>query len=314
MRLHRIFRWLLFIAACVCHLDLITAVASQRATVLVTGATGRTGAQLYHQLRSLNDDAGGFRVRGLVRNATKARERLGCSRCDASEGIYYGDVTNPSTLAAAFSNVDAVVILTGSFPIQLPNGTFVYPEGGTPRDVDYLGTNNQVRAAVSAQTVKHIVFVSSMGTATPGGFLDLIANGHDLSYKLNAEAYLMQTSAASMARSIPLDFTIVKPSGLLPATGAPTNATFVIGHSDCLPACPSGNASSCKRISRDDLASFLAKTVTGSDLFRNARFDLSSDPAKAIPSNLKRDWGLLSKQSQDLNHPPGMGCPINVLL
>merc|ERR1719282_890853 len=56
--------------------------------VLVTGATGGTGAALYLQLK-----ARGVGVRAFVRNATKAREVLGCERCDASEGIFVGDIS-----------------------------------------------------------------------------------------------------------------------------------------------------------------------------------------------------------------------------
>jgi uncharacterized protein YbjT (DUF2867 family) len=277
------------------------ALASPPGAVLITGATGRTGSALYHQLRG----AGAPKVRALIRNVTKARARLGCDRCDASEGIYVGDVTDPGSLVEAFDGVETAVILTGSFPVKLPNGTQVYPKGGTPRDIDYLGTNNQVIVAVRAG-VGRLVLVSSMGTTSPGNYLDLLDDGYVLSYKLNAEAYLMQTAASLQGSSTPLDYSIVKPSGLTPAVGAPTNASYVIGHSDCLMACPSGE-SSCGTISRDDLAHVLAKTVT-LGLFRNTRYDLSSDPKKTVG---ERNWSILSKRAQDVNFPGGeMGCSV----
>ena len=282
-----------------CHFA-VGASASPPGAVLITGATGRTGSSLYHQLRGV----GAPKVRALVRNVTKARARLGCDLCDESEGIYVGDVTDPRSLVEAFDGVETVVILTGSFPVKLPNGTMVYPEGGTPRDIDYLGTNNQVVEAVKAG-LKRVVLVSSMGTTSPGNYLDLLDDGYVLSYKLNAEAYLMQTAASLQGSSTPLDYSIVKPSGLTPAVGAPTNASYVIGHSDCLMACPSGG-SMCGTISRDDLARVLAKTVT-LGLVRSTRYDISSDPKKAVSEH---DWSLLSQQAQNMNFPGKMGCSI----
>jgi dipeptidase len=271
----------------------------KKKVVLVTGATGRTGSALYKQLQSFHSV---LSVRGLVRNTTKAREVLGCQLCDRSEGIFVGDVTKASTLGSAFANVDTVVILTGSFPIQLKNGTFIYEKGATPRDVDYLGSNNQVLASLSAKTVQQIILVSSMGTTHPGSFLDLLGNGFGLSYKLNAEMYLMQTSIASN-----IDFTIVKPSGLLPTTEqGPTNATYLIGHSDCLPEC--SKIGSCMAIARNDLANVLTISVVNSSLFLNTRFDLSSDIK--VPITKTRDWNMISKHIRNTTYPPRMGCDI----
>jgi uncharacterized protein YbjT (DUF2867 family) len=73
--------------------------AAPATTVLVTGASGQTGSILYKLLRATP----GFSVRAMVRNTTKARAALGCDKCDPSEGIYTGDVTNVTTLTAAFA-------------------------------------------------------------------------------------------------------------------------------------------------------------------------------------------------------------------
>jgi hypothetical protein len=254
-------------------------------TVLITGATGRTGTALYQQLKT----SPAICLRGLVRNISKARERLGCNKCDASEGIYVGDVTKIKTLASAFENVNVVVIITGSYPIQLKNGSFVYPTGGTPREVDYLGTNNQVITSVQAKTVQRIVLVSSMGTTTPGSFLDLLGNGYALSYKLNAEVNLIQS-----CQEFSMSYTIVKPSGLLPATGHETNSSYLIGHSDRL-ACLE-----CMNISRSDVANVLYKMVTNLSLFQNTRFDISSNPSIDVSH---RDWNKLSKQAANIEYP-----------
>lgn len=52
-------------------------------------------------------------VRGLVRNATKAKEILSCGECTATEGIFEGDVTVPASLPEAFDGVRQLVVLTG---------------------------------------------------------------------------------------------------------------------------------------------------------------------------------------------------------
>jgi uncharacterized protein YbjT (DUF2867 family) len=60
-----------------------------------------------------------FQVRALVRNATKAKELLPCGDCGTEDGVFVGDVTDPSSLTAAFEGARRLVILTGaslSFP------------------------------------------------------------------------------------------------------------------------------------------------------------------------------------------------------
>merc|ERR1712232_533 len=80
--------------------------------VVVTGATGRTGALVYKALK-----AKGVPVRGFVRNATKAKELLGCSKCDASEGIFVGDITDAASLNAPMQGAGSLVIATSAVPI-----------------------------------------------------------------------------------------------------------------------------------------------------------------------------------------------------
>ena len=71
-------------------------------SVLVTGAAGRTGELLYAYLKA---DPRIGQVRALVYGSgtgspaerQKAKAALNCSACDASEGIFYGDVTVPSS-------------------------------------------------------------------------------------------------------------------------------------------------------------------------------------------------------------------------
>jgi len=105
-------------------------------SVLVTGATGRTGKLLYLQLKARND----MDVKALVRASDgakdKARAALNCTKCDASEGIFYGDVTIPSSLTAPMAGVDTLAICVGvgeSF-----NKTLM-------KAVEFIGVENQVQ-------------------------------------------------------------------------------------------------------------------------------------------------------------------------
>jgi nucleoside-diphosphate-sugar epimerase len=56
------------------------AVAETR-TILVTGATGRTGSIIYKQLAATP----GVRVRAFVTSREDAKAKLNCTACDASE-------------------------------------------------------------------------------------------------------------------------------------------------------------------------------------------------------------------------------------
>ena len=105
-------------------------------TVLVTGATGRTGKLLFAQLKAQSNIT---EVRALVRsssNATnKARAALNCTKCDASEGVFYGDVTIPSTLVEPMAGVDTLAITVGAAPFSR-NETLI-------KAVEFTGVENQ---------------------------------------------------------------------------------------------------------------------------------------------------------------------------
>ena len=53
-----------------------------------------------------------LKVRGLVRSAAKAQEKLSCGECTPADGIYEGDVTKPDTLVDAMAGAKQLVILT----------------------------------------------------------------------------------------------------------------------------------------------------------------------------------------------------------
>jgi len=164
-------------------------------SVLVTGATGRTGSLLYQQLKA---DGRITFVRALVRNATKAKEVLGCDKCDASEGIYVGDVTKPDSLLDASRGVDTLAIAAG-----VGGGASV----PTMKAVEFVGVENQVSALALVNNATlpmlRVVLCSSMGTTDPDP--KPFEGGAVLFWKLNAEAFLGTSGLAS---------TIIKPCGL----------------------------------------------------------------------------------------------------
>lgn len=248
------------------------------AVVLVSGATGRTGSLAYAALAA-RAGAAPLSTRALVRNATKAREVLGCGACTAAEGVFVGDVTGELP-QEAFDGVDALIVATSSAPRQLPNGTWSYPKGGSPEDVDFRGTLNQVAAAARSQ-VDRIVLISSMGTTQPDSFLDLLGGGHVLMYKLAAEAHLMAAAAASS-----LSYTIIKPSGL--TDGAPGTSELVVGHEDDFGAhkCGEPGPQGCISVARGDVAAMAAAAAADPAYTAAAgdvRFDLTSDATGPAP-------------------------------
>ena len=58
------------------------------------------------------------KVRGLVRSAAKAQEKLSCGECTTADGIFVGDVTKPDTLVDAMDGVKQLVILTCNQPLS----------------------------------------------------------------------------------------------------------------------------------------------------------------------------------------------------
>ncbi|KAJ1626454.1 hypothetical protein T492DRAFT_1032632 [Pavlovales sp. CCMP2436] len=246
----------LFALAALLALGVPLAQAAQH-PVLVTGATGGTGALVYLRLK-----ARGHSVRALVRSAEKARKVLNCSRCDVSDGIFIADVTRPSSLGAAFKGAESVVILTASHPIKLPNGSWGFPDGGYPVDLDWHGVVNQAVAARDAGAAR-VLLVSSMGTTEPNSFLDLLGGGQALFYKTQGELALM---------TIPgLNYTVVKPSGLLDAHGG--GREILVGRFDRLAR--TGKMT----IPRADVAAVIVGALEMPEQSGNLWFDCSSDPS-----------------------------------
>mmetsp|Transcript_22384 Transcript_22384/g.51140 ORF Transcript_22384/g.51140 Transcript_22384/m.51140 type:complete len:285 (+) Transcript_22384:82-936(+) len=227
--------------------------------VLVTGATGRTGVLLYKQLQ-----AKGVAVRALVRNVTKAKDLLGCAKCDTSEGIYVGDLTKKDTLIPAMQGAGALAIVSSATPVCEGSGfdpsKCHYHKGAYPIDIDFNGGKAQIEAFAEANkgVMGPVVLCSSMGTTQPDGFLDKLGNGNINFYKLNEEAFLMSSG---------LPYTIVKPCGL--TDGEPGKNELVASHDDELQLKPPA-------ISRADVARVMAGALLDAKAASGLRFDLCS--------------------------------------
>jgi len=252
-----------------------TAAAGATRTILVTGATGRTGSLVYNALQKLP----GVTVRALIRNATKAKSVLHCDNCDPSEGIWVGDVTDPTSdgLAAALTGADSLVITTGpAFHCTLPKiyiGCKFYP-GADPKTMSWLAVKNQV--AVFANSTgpalgdRHVVLLSNDMTTTPDNFLDKVGNGHGCFYSLNGEAFTMNSG---------MQFTIIKPNGL--GDGEPGEQQIVVAHDD---AGWSPSDPNYEFIARSDVARMLTYAVSNPSKTTGLRFDVTSNKAGTKPT------------------------------
>jgi uncharacterized protein YbjT (DUF2867 family) len=161
------------------------AAATADRTVLVIGATGRSGAPTLAALRA----AGYTRVRALVRDPASARAKV-----PAEVELVQGDVRDPASLAAALAGVQYIVSTLGS-------NTFNDP-ANSPEKVDYEGVRN-VATAAKAAGVTHYVQVSSLGVTNPNHPLNRF--GKVMDWKLKGENAL---------RASGVPYTIVRPGGL----------------------------------------------------------------------------------------------------
>ncbi|MDX2144460.1 MAG: SDR family oxidoreductase [Rhodospirillaceae bacterium] len=157
-------------------------------TVLVAGATGRTGSVLIQSLKSQ-----GYTVRALARDVEDAKKELG-------EGYDWvkADIRSKSDVAAAFqgTTIDYVISAIGS-------RTWI--GANSPQFVDYVGTKNLAEAAAQAK-VKHFVVVS-VGNIGP----------HVDQTREPSFGYLQywKTKGEDAVKASGIPYTIVGPGGLV---------------------------------------------------------------------------------------------------
>lgn len=247
-------------------------VVGEGRTVVVTGATGRTGAQVYLALKEQGID-----VRGLIRNQQKAHDRLGCDKCDESEGIFIGDVTDAASMSGVMEGADGLVITTApAYHCTLPDvyiGCKYYP-GAEPYNMSWLGVRNQVSAFASssgpAAADRHVVLMSNTLTTSPDNFLDKVGDGHGCFYGLQGEVYLLGSGVSS---------TIIKASGL--SEGEAGKKEIVVGHDDegWNPVNPL-----LSYITRGDVAQLLAHAASNPETTKGLRFDVTSKQIGGTPT------------------------------
>jgi len=217
-----------------------------RKKVLVTGASGKTGALVVKELLTRPDD---FDVKVTVRS-DKARDLLqsmGVSP-DHIHNINISGKECVPELTAALKDTHGLVICTSAVPevnmLQTVTGGLGHLLGGlvkrnkedtpfvpvatwkggqTPEKVDYEGQVAQIDAAKASGSVQQVVVVSSAGGCDPNHFLNHIGQGDILNWKRKSEQHLVASG---------LDYTILHPNHLIDAPGEPRQ--IVLGVDDAL--------------------------------------------------------------------------------
>lgn len=242
--------------------------------VLVTGATGRTGSLVVQKLRQCPND---FEAIAFARSEVKAKALF-----DTTDGFFFGDINQASTLNAAFSRVQILVIVTSAVP-QIKTAPqpgerpeFGFELGGTPEEVDYIGQKHQIDAAIAAG-VEHIILVGSMGGTNDKHPLNQLGNGNILIWKRKAEKYLIDSG---------IDYTIIRAGGLLDEPGGVRE--LLVGKDDAfLNHPPDGIPTS---IPRADVAEVVVQALQNPKA-RNKAFDLISkleeDSSTVITTNFE---------------------------
>ena len=169
-----------------CLPGLLPAAPAAEQTVLVAGASGRTGSYIITALRDAS-----YQVRPLTRNAQRASERFG-KNWDWTEV----DVRDPASVAGAMQGVDFMICSIGASQRSGENG---------PEFVDYGGVRNLVDASKAAG-VKHFVLISSAAAGPYRKRSGMVQLGDIRYWKTRGEDHLKQSG---------LGYTIIGPGGLL---------------------------------------------------------------------------------------------------
>ena len=234
--------------------------------VAVLGASGRTGVHVLEELKSRN-----VNIRALSRNIERAKEKV--------EGDFdwvAADVTDSESLLLAFEDVDILVSTIGS------------TGGDNSELIDYKGSINFVEAA-KERSVKHIIYMSSIGAGGAENFSTVILNlvtDKAMKWKSLGEEYI---------RNSGIDFTIVRPGGLRGDPGALgirfEQGDEIIGW-----------------IPRADVASVLVESMFNSDAL-NKTFEVVNDESLAVEAwrdefkNLKADeYGIIATGNLPINY------------
>lgn len=152
--------------------------------ILVAGATGRTGRIIVSILLRM-----GIVPHVLVRDIPTAQKILG-----DSVTYHEGDVRAMEKLETQLKGIDTVISAIGT---RTPVGK------NCPKNVDYQGIANLVKAAQSNGVIRFIL-ISSIAVTHPEHPLNCF--GKVLDWKLKSEKVLRESG---------LNYTIIRPGGLL---------------------------------------------------------------------------------------------------
>jgi uncharacterized protein YbjT (DUF2867 family) len=160
-------------------------------TVLVAGATGRTGIWIVERLRKH-----GIRTRLFVRSTPKALELFGPEIADC---LATGSLEHADEIRAALNGIDAVICAVG--------GNVRDPAAPPPSAIDRDGI---IRLATIARKmeIKKFILVSSMAVTKPDHPLNRY--GQVLTMKLESENVVRKLFSEPK-----YSYTILRPGGLL---------------------------------------------------------------------------------------------------
>ena len=259
----------------------------------MTGAGGRTGKAVFQTLKAEYQNVEPI---GLVRS-NKAAKVLKKAGAEPSE-IVRADVINTDELSLCMQGCDTVILCTSAVPKIKPlsiakvmfkkmilrskdagRPRFRFSPGGTPQEVDWMGSKLQIDAAVAAG-VRKFVLISSMGGTQPDNFLNSIgkqadgSGGDILLWKRKAERYLMQTD---------LDYTIIHPGGLVDE--CPRARALIVGVDDELLL-----QLTSRQVPRNDVARVACAAMSAPKASKLS-FDLASKPiGEGTPTDLTPDF------------------------
>ena len=229
--------------------------AQDRGLVLVAGATGRTGRLVVSNLLKQ-----GYPVRALVRDMERGHEILG-------DGVEFaeGDVRDIDSLRAAMQGAASLIITIGSSRKDPDNG---------PEFVDYGGVKNLAQAAADTG-VQQVVLMSSAGVTHEDHVLNQMFD-NILIWKSRGEDALRDSG---------VDYTIVRPGGLMETPGDETAVVFEQGDR------------STGMISREDVA-LVCVAALQTPAARNKTFEVFGGEEQA-----PNDWTNLYSDLQSDNKP-----------
>lgn len=227
------------VVAAATAIGLSTSAYAAGETVLVAGATGKSGKPL---VKILTEQ--GYKVRAMVRDKAKAGD-LG-----AGVEVVEADVTKPESLGAALKGANFVISTIGATAPVPPNN---------PENVDFKGVANLVDAAKTAG-VKHFVLMSSVGAgdAKPETMLNKMF-GMVLMWKGKGEDHLRKSGVS---------YTVVRPGGLIDCEPAKVGLKIAAGSEPFQ-----------GRICRSDVGLIMADALTNKDANGKTIATISDDKA-----------------------------------